>query len=119
MTSNAPSARLVATVRIVASTNSVRLSTVCARMLGGSVRLISLILASAAAATVRLLPPTSISAVPRTTSRPFTLALPVRSSRPSATSATSFMRTGTAPRVATTMSSISANVSTRPLVRTT
>src|SRR5215831_1672852 len=76
-TSVAPRARLVATVRTVASTSSVRLSTVLARMPGGSARLISLIFASAAAETVRLLPPTSIRAVPRTTSRPFTLALPV------------------------------------------
>ena len=51
--------------------------------------MISFILASAAAATVRLLLPTGMSAVPRTASWPFTLALPVRSSRPIATSATS------------------------------
>ena len=57
-------------------------STVRTRMPGGSVRLISLILASTAAATVRLLPPTSISTVPSTASWPFMLALPRRKSRP-------------------------------------
>ena len=39
--------------------------------------------ASTAAATVRLLAPISITAVPTTTSSPFSLAEPVRSSRPS------------------------------------
>src|SRR6266478_2122072 len=47
-TSRAPRERLVATVCTVASTSSVRLSTDRARMPGGSVRLISLIFASAA-----------------------------------------------------------------------
>ena len=45
-----------------------------------------------------------MSAVPRTTSRPLTLALPVRNSRPSVTSARSLIRTGVAARVATTIS---------------
>ena len=120
MTSSAPSARFVATVWIVASTSCVRLSTVCATMPGGSARLISSIFASTAAATVRLLPPISISAVPTTTSRPFSLALPVRSSRPIATSAISLTRTGTPPRVATTISPISRDVLDRGrLARTT
>ena len=49
-------------------------------MPGGSVRLISSILASTAAATVRLFSPISISAVPTHRPRcPFSLALPVRS----------------------------------------
>jgi hypothetical protein len=47
----------------------------------------------------------SISAVPSTTSRPFTLALPVRSSLPMTTSATPLTRMGTPPRVVTTMRS--------------
>ena len=53
-----------------------------ARCPGGSVRCTSRHAASTAAATVRLLAPISISAVPTTTSSPFSLALPVRSSRP-------------------------------------
>src|SRR6266436_651260 len=63
-------------------------------MPGGRVRLISLIFRSAAAATVRLLPPISISAVPSTTSRPSTLALPVRSSLPILMSAMSLTGIG-------------------------
>ena len=93
MTSSAPSARFVATVAMVASTSCVRFSTVLATIPGGSALLIASILASAAADTVRLLPPISISAVPTTTSCPFELALPVRSSRPIDTSARSFTRT--------------------------
>ena len=69
---------------------------------------ISCILASTAAATVRLFSPISISAVPTTTSCPFSLALPVRSSRPTPTSATSRTRIGTPSRVATTTSPISS-----------
>ena len=68
-------------------------------MPGGRVRLISSILASTAAATVRLLPPISISAVPSTTSWPFSLALPVRSSRPIVDLATSLTWIGMPPRV--------------------
>ena len=74
---------------------------------------------AAAAATVRLLPPISISAVPRTTSRPLTLALPVRNSLPIVTSATSLIRTGTPARVVTTICEMSSTFSTRPLARTT
>ena len=74
----APSARLVATVRMVASTSFVRLSTVSGANVGRQRALISSILASTAAATVRLLAPISISAVPMTTSSPFSLPLPVR-----------------------------------------
>ena len=114
MTRIAPSARLFATVRIVASTSLVRLSTVLAWMSGGSVRLISRIFASTAAATVRLFAPISISAVPTTTSSPFSLALPVRSSRPIATVATSRTWIGTPSRVPTTISPISSMLSMRP-----
>ncbi len=90
-------------------------STVLASMPGGSVRLISCILASTAAATVRLLPPISIRAVPTTTSCAVSLALPVRSSRadrrPRRHPCT---RTGTPPRVATTTSPISLHVFEAP-----
>ena len=82
-------------------------------------RLISFILASTIADTLRLLPPISISAVPMTASSPFSLALPVRNSRPIFTSAISFTRTGTPPRVATTTSPICSMLSRRPAERTT
>ena len=74
---------------MVASTNLVRLSTVLARISGGSVLLISAISASTEAATVRLLAPISISAVPTTTSSPSSLADPVPNSPPIRTVATS------------------------------
>ena len=119
MTSSAPSARFLPTVRMVASTRSVRLRSVRAWMPGGRSLLISRILASAAAETVRLFSPISIRAVPSTTSCPFSLAEPVRSSCPIPTSATSFTRMGTPARVATTMSRIWSTFSMRPPARTT
>ena len=119
MTRSAPSARFLETVLTVASTRSVRLSSVRAWMPGGRSLLISLILASAAAETVRLFSPMSIRAVPSTTSCPFSLAEPVRSSRPTPTSATSLTKIGTPARVATTMSRIWSTFSMRPPARTT
>ena len=118
-TSSAPSAKFLDTVRTVASTRSVRLSSVRAWMPGGRSLLISLILASAAAETVRLFSPMSMRAVPSTTSRPFSLAEPVRSSRPIPTSATSLTRIGIPARVATTTSRIWSTFSISPLARTT
>lgn len=72
-----------------------------------------------AVATIRLLLPTSIKAVPITTSLPFMLALPVRISPPISTDATSLMRIGTPPRVVTTTPSMSAASCSRPPARTT
>ncbi len=71
------------TVRIVASTSVDAVEDGLARgcRAAGSVRR-SRHLSSTAAATVRLLAPRSMSAVPTTTSSPFSVALPVRSSRP-------------------------------------
>ena len=80
MTSSAPSARFVATVSIVASTSSVRSSTVWARMPGGSARLISLHLGvdrrrDGAAVAADQHQRRADHDLP-----PFSLALPVRSS---------------------------------------
>jgi hypothetical protein len=118
ITSAAPSARFVSTVRIVARTSFVRSRTVFARIPGGSVRWISTILRSTADATVRLFSPTRMSAVPTTTSSPFSLAEPVRSSLPMPTVARSRTRIGVPPRVPTTISSISPIDSIRPAART-
>jgi len=85
MTSTAPSNRLLRTVAIVASTSFVRFRTALATMPGGRLGWMSAILLSTAAATVRLLAPISMMAVPTTTSSPFSLADPVRSSRPTPT----------------------------------
>ncbi len=68
MTSNAPSVRFFATVLIVALTSSLRFSTGSATMSGGSERLTSTRRSAAACATVRLLPPAIIKAVPSTAS---------------------------------------------------
>ena len=119
ITRPAPSSRFFATVCTVASTSWVRSSTVCTTIPGGSERRISVMRASTAAATVRLFSPISISAVPTTTSRPSSLAEPVRRSRPMRTSATSLIRTGTPPRVVTTTLPISSMLSRRPAARTT
>ncbi len=90
-TSSAPSPRFFCTVWIVAFTSFVRFKTVLALMPSGRDLLISASFISTAFETVRLFSPFSIIAVPTTTSWPFSLALPVRSSFPSATVATSFM----------------------------
>ena len=55
-----------------------RFKTVLASTAGGNVLLISFILASTIADTLRLLPPIRMSAVPMTTSLPFSLALPAQ-----------------------------------------
>ena len=68
--------------------------------------------------TVRLFSPTSIMAVPITTSTPFSLAAPVLSSCPWPTVAMSWTRMGSPLRVATTTSRRSSSERSRPLVRT-
>ncbi len=119
ITSRAPSERLRATVPMVASTNWVRSSTVSTLTPAGSDGVIARSLASTAADTVRLLAPINIRAVPTTTSRPFSLALPVRVSPPIESDARSRIRTGTPPRVVTTTAPSSSMVSRRPPDRTT
>ena len=86
---------------------------------GGSVEAMERSSASTADDTVRLLAPISISAVPTTTSRPFSLALPVRVSPPIETVARSRTLTGTPPRVDTTTAPSSPTFSRRPPERTT
>ena len=81
-------------------------------------RLTSAIFASTAFATVRLLDPISIIAVPTTTSRPFSLADPVRSSDPTPTFATSRTRIGVPFRSPTTTSATCSTFSSRPPIRT-
>ena len=67
MTSSAPSARFFSTVAMVASTSLVRLSTVLTTMSGGRDRVTTChLLRRRPPATVRLLPPISIMAVPTT-----------------------------------------------------
>ena len=117
MTRPAPSARFFATVRIVASTSCVRSSKVRITIPGGRVRRIWSRRASTAVATVRLFSPIRIRAVPMTVSRPFSLAEPVRRSRPIRTVAMSRIRTGTEPRLATTTSAIASGLSRRPAAR--
>ncbi len=68
---------------------------------------------------MRLFSPIRIRAVPMTVSRPSSLAEPVRRSRPIRTAATSRIRTGTPPRLATTTSAIASGLSRRPAARTT
>ncbi len=60
----------------------------------GSDLLTSCIRSATRSDTTRLFSPSSMMAVPMTTSSPFSVAAPVRSSRPSTTSATSPMRIG-------------------------
>ena len=67
-TSSAPSVRFLATVLMVATTNCERSSVGTMLTPGGMVLLISFSLSPTAAATVRLLAPTSISALPTTVS---------------------------------------------------
>ena len=69
---------------------------------GGSVALISGSRAATALATSRLFSPTRISTVPSTTSRPFWVAAPMRSSEPVDTPARSSTRTGAPPTLRTT-----------------
>ena len=118
-TRRAPSARLRVTVPMLASTSCVRSSTGLTSIPGGSDGTMARRRASTAEETVRLLAPISISAVPTTTSRPFSLALPVRVSPPMETVAMSRIRTGTPPRVETTTAPRSSMLSMRPPERTT
>ncbi|MNN57078.1 hypothetical protein D3C81_1720440 [compost metagenome] len=78
MTSSAPSDRLRATVPMVWLTSALRSRTVTASTPGGRVLRTSSSRSPAAWATVRLLPPAIIRAVPRTASCPSRLAPPRR-----------------------------------------
>ncbi len=108
ITSTAPSSRFFFTVAMALSTSTVRSYTVTAFTPSGRVRLISCILRSTACETLRLFSPISMNTVPSTTSRPLSVAAPVRSSWPMPTCATSDTRSGTPcalPRITLPMSS--------------
>ena len=93
-TNTAPSSRFFCTVAMVLSTSTVRLYTGSAVIPLGSVLLISTSLAETASETLRLLPPSNMTAVPNTVSSPSRVAAPVRSCLPKPTSATSATVTG-------------------------
>ena len=114
----APSSRFFLTVATAFSTSTVRSYTGTARTPDGSVRFTSSIRAATAFATVRLFSPISMNTVPSTTSSPFAVAAPVRSSRPTSTSPRSFMRTGTPPTLASTTLAMSSTVRACPGTRT-
>ncbi|AIV66332.1 heavy metal efflux pump CzcA domain protein [Burkholderia pseudomallei K42] len=118
ITSTAPSSRFFFTVRTAFSTSTVRSYTAIARTPAGSVRFTSAILAATAFATVRLFSPISMNTVPSTTSSPFAVAAPVRSSRPRSTAPMSFIRTGTPPAFASTMFAMSSAERAWPGTRT-
>ncbi len=104
---------------MVESTSDLRLMTVRTRTPSGSERRMSPIRASTASATVRLFPPGSMSAVPITTSLPFSLPAPVRDSSPRTTSATSRTKIGVPSWLPTATAPISSSVRTRASDRTT
>ncbi len=118
-TSSAPSVRFLATVLMVELTSTLRSSTGAATMSAGSDLFTCSRRAAAACATVRLLPPAIISAVPSTASWPLRLAAPRRGARLRSTSATSATRTTTPLRGATGACARSSVVSARPSARTT
>ena len=118
MTSSAPTVRLCSTVRIVASTSRVRSSTGLMITSGGRLGAMALRRSSTRAATVRLFSPTSIKAVPITTSRPFSLAEPRRGAWPRATVATSETLTTAPWRRPIGVSASSARLLTLASVRT-
>ena len=118
ITNKAPSVRFFSTVLIVALTSFERSRTTSNFMLGGIVLTISASLSPVAAATARLFSPSSINAVPTTTSSPFSVAAPVRKSPPLLTDATSRTRTGMPSRVAMIEFSISSSDLSRASART-
>ena len=117
-TSSAPSARFLATVEIVATTSCERSRVGTTVMPAGRVLAISFSFVPTACATVRLLAPTSIRALPTTVSWPSRLAAPVRNSPPTLTFATCATVIGTPARVAITALAISSCVRMRPSART-
>ena len=118
ITSTAPSSRFFFTVATAFSTSTVRSYTGIAFTPAGSVRFTSSIFAATAFDTVRLFSPINMNTVPSTTSSPFDVAAPVRSSRPTSTTPTSFIRTGTPPTLVSTMFAMSSTVRAWPGTRT-
>ncbi|MND97644.1 hypothetical protein D3C80_899680 [compost metagenome] len=118
MTSSAPSVRLRATVEMVALTRALRSRTVTASIPTGRVLRTCSRRSPAAWATVRLLPPAIIRAVPRTASWPSRLAPPRRGAWPTSTVATSATRTTRPLRLTTGAWARSSTVEARASVRT-
>ena len=118
MTSSAPSVRFLATVLTVELTSTLRSSTGSATMPGGSERLTSVRRSAAASATVRLLPPAIINAVPSTASWPSRVAAPSRGACPMPTLATSATRITRPSRLATGACARSSTVCASASART-
>ncbi|MPN00009.1 hypothetical protein SDC9_147203 [bioreactor metagenome] len=116
-TSAAPSIRFFLNVAMALSTRLVRSYTVTAFTPGGRLLLITCMRSCTACATARLFSPISMNTVPSTTSRPLSVAAPVRSSRPRPTSARSRTRIGWPCADPTMTSRISAMPPTCPGAR--
>ncbi len=116
-TSSAPSKRFFFTVAMAFSTRLVRSYTVTATTPAGSERLISASFFATAWDTVRLFSPINMNTVPSTTSRPFSVAAPVRSSRPMSTCATLRTRIGVPSEVVITILAMSSIDATCPGAR--
>ncbi len=90
------------------STRWVRSYTGTATTPAGRLRLMLSRRSATAWETLRLFSPMSMNTVPSTTSRPFSVAAPLRSSSPMATRATSRTRMGVPSRWVTTMAAMSS-----------
>ncbi|MNC15728.1 hypothetical protein D3C75_635530 [compost metagenome] len=117
MTRMAPSTRFFFTVAMAFSTRLVRSYTVTATTPLGRLRLISTSLAATAWDTVRLFSPISMNTVPSTTSRPFSVAAPERSSSPRPTWATWLTRIGVPSTLEMTILAMSSADATWPGAR--
>lgn len=84
--------------------------------LGKDLLICSSLLATACE-TVRLFSPINMNTVPSTTSRPFSVAAPLRNSRPISTLATFFTRIGVPSTLAMTMLAMSSVLATCPGAR--
>ena len=108
ITNKAPSNRFCLTVAMVAFTRSERLYTGLINTPSGRERAISLSFSLTLLDTSRPFSPLSIRTVPSTTSRPFSVAAPVRSSEPISMDATSRTSIGIPSCTPTTISLSSA-----------
>ena len=113
----APSMRFFFTVAMALSTRCVRSYTGTAITPCGRDLLICSSLLATACETVRLFSPISMNTVPSTTSRPFSVAAPLRNSRPISTVATFFTRIGVPSTLAMTMLAMSSMLATCPGAR--
>ena len=118
ITSNAPSARFFCTVAMVLSTRLVRSYSGVSTTPSGNEGLISSRRLAVARETSRLFSPISMKTVPITTSLPFWVAAPVRSSVPRVISATLPSLMETPSRLTTVMARISSRFASCPGERT-